>query len=92
MINKNLALKVLGEMQYFSKCGLISPSERAKISEACKQYTQNGDDDMFYDFLDYCSVNMSRDVVKQKFKKLKEEIYNDDNSQDSGSQDGNRRD
>lgn len=89
MINRKIVLDVLSETQCLSKCGLLLPNERTEISEACKSYTQNGDDDMFYEFLEYCSMNMSQEVARKKFEKLKEDIYND-NSQNSGSQNDNR--
>lgn len=80
MINKNFSLVVLAAMQDFSRKGLLSPEERAKISDACRKYAQNGDDDEFYECLEWCSENLSQNVVKQKINEIKEEIYNDNNS------------
>lgn len=78
MINKKLPMKILAEMQDFSKKGLIKPEERKKISDACKNYTCTGNDDEFKKFLDWGSENLSNNVIKEKFIKLKEEYYYDD--------------
>lgn len=78
MINKKLPMKILSEMQEFSKRGLIKPEERKTISNACKNYTCFGNDDEFKKFLDWASENLSENVIKEKFIKLKEEYYYDD--------------
>lgn len=81
MINKHFSLKVLAVMQEFTRKGMLLPKERALIADMCKTYTRSGDDDEFCERLDWCSKNLSQNVVKQKFKEIKEEIYNDNDSQ-----------
>lgn len=78
MVNRKIPMNILAEIQTFSKQGLISSEERKKISDACKSYARSGDDDEFYEFLEWASENLS-EVVKNYFILKKEELYDNIN-------------
>lgn len=81
MINKKMPLTILAETQKYSKEGLLKPDERSRIASACKSYMQTGDDDEFYEFLEWGSKNLTG-KLSDTFKSIMEVNYNgnDDNT------------